>query len=154
MSNTEESQPDSQQNTKKQTTYLMKLLMTGAMMVGAGLVGAECGKMIVPDDQEAKEALRSVLKDPEKTDKLIKAITNDPIISDDLLNDPRVMRNLTKLASAMIENSKRAPSGRTRPINQDDKVAGQRQKRQDSILEELFPHLRREREQERPIRPF
>ncbi len=132
----------------------MKLLMAGAMMVGAGVVGAEGRKLIVPDDQEAKESLRTVLKDPDKTDKLIKAITNDPVISDDLVNDPRVIRNLTKLANAMIENSKRAPSGRTGPINRDDKVAGERQKRQDSILEDLFPHLRREREEgEQLIRP-
>ena len=119
-------------------------------MVGAGAVGFESRKIMVPTDQEAKEALRIVLNDPVKTDRLINAITKEPAIDDAFVNDPRVIQNLTKLASAMLEHSKRTASGRTRPHNWSEKAAGQRE---ESILEVLFPHLRLESEDERLSRP-
>lgn len=89
------------QNPRGNTNYLIRVLLAGAVAVGGAVAGAEGRKLIVSDPQEAKEALRRLLKDPDKTDKLIEAITQDATLENELANDPQVLVNLRRLTGAV-----------------------------------------------------
>jgi hypothetical protein len=101
MPNTDQGNQDSPQDPSIYTKFLLKVLIGGAVVIGAGMAGAEGRKLIIPDHEEAKEALRSVLKDPEKTTKLIEAMTKDQVIDDELISDPHVMKNYVRLTNAI-----------------------------------------------------
>ncbi|MGH7171179.1 MAG: hypothetical protein ACRELG_12955 [Gemmataceae bacterium] len=142
MPNTDASEQDSRRDVNL-VTFFAKAIMAGVVMGGAFIAGAESQRRTTPDPQEVQKVLGSILKDPEKTDKLIKDIRNKQEIGNELVNDPRVRRNLRKLADVIMENSTRDQAEKKRWTKWTEKAAEWRndsifENRDDSITEDLI----------------